>query len=308
MPRTYKCKRCGGQGHGQAHCFRLFDSDGTYVRARPLLGTLSDNKVAAIVGASVQTISSWRRRLGIRNVPRQFDPETKYPGIVARLPLENNATLAMAYGISRERVRQIRKQLGIGGRKTATLPPEWVSRLGLDPDTHIARDSGVPVAVVRRARLAADIPAARVEGFYERVIGQVHDRVGRVSDRSLAAEIGVPALQIAAYRRRHGIQPRKMSPMCRDFVPVDREAVARMFHDGSTDDEIADGVGTTVAYIRLIRSQMKLVRCQPRRVPPHLVDEIRRRVAAGEVRWRIAEELGVNRSTVYRIAMRSDEK
>lgn len=310
MARPYKCRRCGKVGHGRSACPNSPETDGTYDRARPLLGTLPDAEVAATVGTSTQTVASWRRRLGIQKAPRRADPEVKYPGITHRLGSDTDSVIAAEYNLSRERVRQIRNLLGIRKADTSRpVPPEWIESLGRVSDGHIARATGIPVWCVRRERVAAGIPAAVLATQYDQAISRVHDRVGKVSDRALAAELGIRAAQVATYRRRHGIPPFALSPKSPNFVPLDRGRVAYMFHAGFTDDEIADELGTTSHYVRHVRSNLELRReyvPQPH-VPQDVVDEIRRRFAAGEVRWRIAEGLGVNPSTVYRIT-RSDAK
>lgn len=274
-----------------------------------MLGTMPDAELAKTVGASVTTVAAWRRRMGIPKAPRVSDPEVKYPGIKALLRTHNNSAIADVYGVSRERIRQIREAIGIERVSTPhAVTQDKAALLGRVSDTRLAQDLGVPVWVVRRERLRAGIPTSSRTPHYETVIGGVHDRVGTVSDRQLARELAVPVNQVVAYRRRHGIPPFMLTPQCEGFVPIDREALARMFHDGVPDDDIARELGTTTATVRQIRYRMRLIR--PNRVvaiPPDLVDEVRRRVAAGETRWRIARDMGLVPSTVYRIAPVGEE-
>lgn len=309
MPRTYTCRRCGEQGHSRATCPRSLEFDGTYERARPMLGTMPDAELAKIVGASKSTVTTWRSRLGIPKAPRRNDPEIKYPGITTLLRTHNNAAIADVYGVSRERIRQIRDSVGIERATTQyVLPPDKEYLLGHVPDVQLAKGLGVPTWFVRRERLRAGIPVSSRTPHYESVIGRVHDRVGTVSDRNLARELGLPISQVSAYRRRHAIPPFVLTPQCEGFVPLDRGAIARMFHDGATDDEIARELGTTRANVCQIRYELRLIRpTRSASVPPDVVAEVRRRVAAGETRWRIAKDMGLVPSTVYRIASGSDE-
>lgn len=308
MARTYTCRRCGGQGHNRAACPRSPDTDGTYERARPLLGKETDEDVAANVGTSTQTVASWRRRLGIPKAPRRSDPEVKYPGITARLGVDPDVAIASDYGLSRERVRQIRHSLRIQKAIARPIDPKLYDMLGRVPDTHIAEAMGLPAWVVRRERVRAGFFPATLADYYDEIVGRAHDRVGKMSDRQLAEEIGVPVGQVSAYRRRRGIQPFVKSPRCADFTPIDRNAVARMFRDGSTDDEIAVELDTTPATVSQIRYQLGLIRSTRRnQLPQGLVDEVVRRVADGEARWRIADDLGLNVSTVYRLSTKGDK-
>lgn len=308
MARTYTCRRCGGQGHNRAVCPRSPETDGTYDRARPLLGKETDEDVAAHVGTSTQTVTSWRRRLGIPKAPRRSDPEVKYPGITLRLGVDSDVAIAADYGLSRERVRQIRHSLNINKAPVRAFDAaEMYDMLGRVPDTHIAEAMNLPVGFVRKERLRAGFPPVSLTDYYDEIVGRAHDRVGTVSDRQLACELGVSIGQVSAYRRRRGIQPFVKSPRCSDFVPLDRGKVARMFHEGATDDEIAAELDTTPATVCQIRYQIGLIRHTRRnQLPQYVVDEVRRRIAAGEVRWRIAEDLGLNASTVYRISTQDD--
>lgn len=260
MPRTYTCRRCGGQGHNRATCSRSPETDGTYERARPLLGTMPDSEVADRVGISTQTVTTWRRRLGIPKVPRRPNPEIKYPGITARLGVDPDVAVAADYGLSRERVRQIRQVLHIGRAGPKPLDPKVYAMLGWVPDSHISDATNIPSWIIRRERVRAGIPPVNVQIHYDDVISRVHEQVGQVSDRTVAEILGVAVTRVAAYRRRHGIPPFVRSPKCSDFVPLDREAVARMFHSGSTDNEIAIELDTTPATIRQIRYQIGLIR------------------------------------------------
>lgn len=321
MKRTYKCRRCGERGHNRATCQRRIDSPRVPAgataldRARPMLGVLPDTEVANIVGAVPSTVASWRRRLGIPKPPRRGraseDPEVRFPGITARLGVDPDNRIAADYGISRERVRQIRGRLNIPRTKSKLeLPPDGYAMLGRTPDAHIAEFLDLPPWFVRRERARANIPVATPTDFYERVIGEVRDRVGVDSDRVIAHELNIPVAQVVAYRRRHDIPPAYVSPRCEGFVPLDRDHIARRFHAGASDSQIAEEIGASPAVVGQIRTQeLHLFRRSPnRRIDPDTVVDIHRRLDAGETPWRIATVLDMNPSTVARLARRHRSK
>ena len=322
MKRTYTCRRCGERGHNRATCQRRIDppriapkEDTAFSRAFPLLGTMPDVEVASAVGAVTATVASWRRRLGIPKPSRrgrvQDDPERRYPGIIARLGVDPDNHIAADYGISRERVRQFRARFNIPrNNQRLELPPDGIAMLGRTPDSHIAEFLDLPLWFVRRERIKAGIPVSSPEAYYERVISLEHGRVGVDSDRSIAHDLKIPVAQVVNYRRRHGIPPAVLSPRCEGFVPHDRERIARLFHEGRTDAEIAVELGTSAAVIGQIRvADLGLLRRsrQPR-IEPDRVAEIHRRLDAGETPWRIATALDMNPSTVASLARRHRSK
>ena len=284
-------------------------------RARPMFGVLSDGEIAAIVGAAIPTVASWRRRLGIAKPVRkgrvQDDPEVRYHGITARLGVESDRHIADDYGISRERVRQFRARFGIPRTGSPVdMPPDGYAMLGKVPDSHIAEFLDIPTGFVRRERVRACIPAATTVDFYERVIGDVRDRVGVDSDRSIAQDLNIPAAQLVNYRRRHDIAPAVLSPRCEGFVPHDRGLITRRFHEGATDAQIAVELGTTACVVSQIRTgELELFRgARQPRIDPTTVVEIHRRLDQGDTPWRIATSLELNPSTVAGIARRRKSK
>ena len=320
MKRTYTCRRCGERGHNRATCQRRIDSpkvtgDTVFDRARPMFGVLSDGEIATIVGAAVPTVASWRRRLGIAKPVRkgrvQDDPEVRYHGITARLGVDSDRHIADDYGISRERVRQFRVRFGIPRTGSPVdMPPDGYAMLGKVPDSHIAEFLDIPVGFVRRERVRAGIVAATHVDFYERVIGDVRDRVGVDSDRSIAQDLNIPVAQLVNYRRRHGIPPAVLSPRCEGFVPHDRGLITRRFHEGATDAQIAVELGTTACVVSQIRTgELELFRgARQPRIDPTTVVEIHRRLDQGDTPWRIATSLELNPSTVAGIARRRKSK
>jgi len=315
MKRQYQCRRCGELGHNMATCARrhhpqpVTDRPTTaYERARPILGTMPDTDVASIIGCAVSTVAAWRRKLCIprpKKVPTLRDIDVRYPGMSARLGVEPDSVIALDYGISRERVRQIRSQQGIArpGGKDHTLPPDALELLGRTPDTHIADFYDVPLWFVQRERSGRGIAAATSDQHYDRIINLARDRVGKVSDRDIADELDIPVAQVVSYRRRNSIPPFRLSPRCEGVVPLDRATIAPMCHDGATDGEIAAAVGSSAVVVAQIRStELRLLRRPANlRITPEQTNDVLRLSAEGKTPWSISKVMGISHQTVMKI-------
>lgn len=92
--------------------------------------------------------------------------EWSKPGIIERLGTVSDQVIATELGITRERVRQVRAQLGIADnrgreRNLDRLGPELRALLGTVKDSVLAAAFGVSVYVIRGARERAGIPTYR---------------------------------------------------------------------------------------------------------------------------------------------------
>jgi hypothetical protein len=75
------------------------------------------------------------------------------PGIVERLGLEPDSSIARDVGVTRQRVSQVRERLGIRAYSPRDhLPKELIELLGHQPDSEIAEAFGVKVGLVRDVR------------------------------------------------------------------------------------------------------------------------------------------------------------
>jgi transposase-like protein len=273
-----------------------------------MLGTMPDADVAAAVGCATSTVALWRKKFGIPRWKKVYHPpdiEPRHPGMSARLGREPDAVIAAEYGISRERVRQLRAERGIArfDAHPNTLPPDALEILGTVPDLHLADFYDVSVHVVRRAREARGIATVTTDQQYDRIIEMARERVGKVSDRAIANELNIPISQVLSFRQRNGIPPFRLSPRCAEFVPIDRDTIARMFHEGASDDEIAAAVGSTRLMVAHIRSgELGLVRKQgTRRITPETCARVVQMHDAGMSKERIARDLGLSAGSVFGI-------
>lgn len=229
MPGPYQCGNCGGLGHNRVTCTNPTKSE----PERKPKSTPKD-KLARI--------------------------EARYPGVVKKLHTTSNAQLAAEYNVSREYMRQLRELFNVPKLEPKTLPPDGIAMLGQIPDAHIAEFFDVPCAYVQAERVKLGLPVASPNDYYDRVIGLMRDRVGVDTDPVLAKKLNLPTHAIFNFRTRHNIPPARLSPMCKDFKPIDRELVTTLFNQGASDEEIAKAVKSTPGTIAGLRGKLKLYR------------------------------------------------
>ena len=178
-----------------------------------------------------------------------------YPGLYEKLGKFPNTQIAAEFGLSRERVRQLREELGVP-KFEAELPSEVESLLGKVPDRELVRKFGVSLYLVSATRKAKNIKAFGDDrDYYEKLLGDPSAKVGVISDPKVAKNLGITTNQVLEYRKRHGIPPAVLSPKCKDFKPLDRDLIAKLFKEGLSDEEIAEALGASKGTVQLIRSQ-----------------------------------------------------
>jgi len=223
----------------------------------PLLGTLPDNRVAAIAGVSSGLVKRWRTDRDIYgsadgagvSLSLEERMETKYPGLVGRIGTTTDSVLADDYGLSRERVRQIRE--GVGKSKYHTPIPECLRQaVGKFPDKDLANLFDMKVSQIHRLRQSQNIPA--YQKWRER-LDALQPLLGKFADNRLGVLGGMPSQYLSRERFRLGIASFTVSPAHADFQKLDRDMIRRLVEKGHTDDEIAillECNGGSVAQIR----------------------------------------------------------
>lgn len=191
----------------------------------------------------------------------QDNIEDKYPGIRTAMAEMNNTEVGKKYGISRERVRQLRSRFSIPAPNNDIIwTEEHIKLLGKQPDLALARQWGMHNHVVRRKRLTLGIPAYNTEDRYAK-LRPFEDLIGKLSDRKLARMANVNWSIVADLRKEKGIPPYHLSPMCKDFQPVDLAEMERLLLAGASDEEIAKKTGRAVESITNIRvNKLRLFR------------------------------------------------
>lgn len=188
--------------------------------------------------------------------------EEKYPDILTFMQTMTNSDLAMKYGISRERVRQLRERFAIllpAVPAECSWTPEKIALLGTKPDTHVAKEIGVSYVSVLRKRRSLGISGYKGEGRYSRLEPYM-DLIGKISDRKLSRMTGVHVQIIADYRDENGIPPFHLSPMCADFKRVNPDEVKQLFLAGASDEEVSESTGRALGVIKNMRLNMGLLR------------------------------------------------
>lgn len=134
-----------------------------------------------------------------------------------RLGNEPDTHIAADFGMSKQRVAQIRERAGIGRHKKArkyTLSPGATRLLGKVNDRLLAYAAGVPYNAIRNRRIELGIPAHGIH--FDSKIGilsipswlepHLHE-LGKHSDKSIAKQCDQPQATISRWRRRLGIDP-----------------------------------------------------------------------------------------------------
>jgi uncharacterized protein YerC len=230
-----------------------------------LLETRPTCEVAKHFGVSAATVSNARRALGLPKIPvkqsdetRDANLERRYPGLIARLGIISDGTLAAEYKVTRAYLQLIRARLGIVAftkqrHESVVSDPS----LGKETDRQIAARYGMGPQIVGRLRRARGLPAATTRG---RAIEDFTPYLGKISDRKIAASFDVPVALVQRVRDRLGIPPLRPSPASPSFVAIDQKSVLRMALEGKSNIEIADFFGANPQYIGMLLNQKGVFR------------------------------------------------
>lgn len=192
--------------------------------------------------------------------------DARHPGMVAMMKTAGNHEVAAYFGLTRQRVFQIRHRLGIPAvSSSAPLLPTQAEQLGTRPDDYLALLWGLSPGRVRDGRLLRNIPSyASTLQFDQATLEPVLHLIGKISDPKVAAMVGVTAHQVQRFRQMHGIETQVISPRHKLFKPIDRERIRQMFDEGAGDEQIAAAVRATPATVMQIRAhELRLVRKGP---------------------------------------------
>ena len=235
--RQYTCRNCGEPGHNAATCENQTVPKQTGKRGAP-------KKSVEQYGA---------------------DMEAKYPGMLEMLGDSTDQVVADEYDLSRQRIHQIRKHLGIEACHAPFTPtPEQVALLGTTTDKELAEAWGVHGGTVSRIRRQHNIPQWSPWIEHEKTLQPFLHLIGKVSDPKVAAMAGTATRVVFEYRQKHGIKTEVLAPTHEDFSPHDRDEIEELFKEGWSDEEIAEIIGSTKGTIQNIRStELGLLRRDP---------------------------------------------
>ena len=237
----------------------------------PLLGVLTDYEFGARAGVPSYIARRWRKAAGVapagwiyirgyrRSVPvlaeaevtrregvrgRPMSPgtysdkvEARHPGLVSKLGVVSDCLLAEEYGVSRQRLQQIRKRLGI--TSSTKNRQEVIDQSILNaakngtekvPAGVIAVDTGASVAQVTRRAAQLGLSSSDRRA---RILEEMRPLFGVVSDHKIASTFDVPVGFVQRNRARLGIPPVRPSP--RDLQKLPDEEFKRVLLDNKMD-------------------------------------------------------------------------
>ena len=175
-----------------------------------LLGTVSDDTVAKMIGIAPATVQTHRRKLGISAYPVKGNTTTKdradWDFWDQYLGTCSDATLARVLQRSHVTVYLRRKRLGI-----PAFDPwrdlNWNNvQLGKESDPVIARQLGCPVSLVKQKREEQGIPSKNIPTAWETL------PLGVLSDCAIARATGRAQCTVTLARQRLGIRSPKLTP------------------------------------------------------------------------------------------------
>jgi hypothetical protein len=195
-------------------------------REEKLLGTVSDAKVAKLLGCSVLSASLRRRQLGIPRFGRLAIPIRWTHRWLARLGKVTDKALALEMGVSVSAVVQRRRLLGSPARyekRVVEMTPE-LRRLLREPNIVVERRTGLKTDTIVKLRREHGIPPP--PAFRDRPWTKgARRKLGKVPDGQLARELGVRMSAVRGRRLRAGIPAfrpwRRFSPAERNLLRSD---------------------------------------------------------------------------------------
>lgn len=190
------------------------------------LGKQTDISLAIELKCGVGTVGAKRKELGITKyqmpVKKGEDYGKHLPDwVLEQIGTMSDAALASLAGVSPYRITTARKKLEIVSYaelaehptrfnsqdvKPTLFPENMIHLLGTMPDTQLASHLELGRKVVRLARLKRNIPAFCGLTPEQRLPESVVSRMGKVSDKTLARELGRAKREVTKMRRKLGIK------------------------------------------------------------------------------------------------------
>lgn len=125
------------------------------------------------------------------------------PNVVELMKSNNDGELAKYLGVSRQRVHQVRKRLGLESatarRRQAVIDS---GLLGSKSDSEVAESLGEDLKYVASVRQSLKIKTVRKSKFDEHA-----HLLGTISDKEIAKMVGTSQSAISNFRRKRNIAP-----------------------------------------------------------------------------------------------------
>lgn len=213
-----------------------------------LLGTMADATLAKSFGVTRTTVTNMRLKLNIAAYVTQKDHKWKAAD-KKLLGVVSDQQLGLKLGICSSQVRNMRLKLNIKAYQNKKgFPDGAVKLLGVEPDSHIAREFGMSAVLVAREREARGIARAPHPGRGDLTLPKkaIKD-IGRMLDTLVAEKHGVAVSAVRKYRKVHGI------PACedRDRKPLPVKALSLL--GTMSDGDLARRFGGSAGLYRIRR-------------------------------------------------------
>lgn len=260
---TSRCSNCGKTGHNRLTCGKQ--------KQRVKTGRKNQCQRCKAFGHNRATCTNAPDEFYVPPVERTEDERyqhrerrwrdaliSRYPALIEQVGTVPDAAIAAQYGITRERVRQIRSRLGVS-KYTVThhFTPEQVAVLGTVPDKECVERFGFPLNIVQQERERRGIPSYRsvTTGHKRRLLESVRPLLGKVSDPMVARMLGhglAPA-DVWRYRMRHDIKSEHNRQG--RWAVLDRNEIRGLVEEGCTDEEIAQHLNAHPGTVSQIRTR-----------------------------------------------------
>lgn len=198
-----------------------------------------------------------KRKVAIVRKPRAGELPKRFVAKLGKMPDRKVAELA---GVHPNTVLHERHRLGIPPYQPIRPPVEWtaamIRKLGTASDREVAAELGLDVRTVQRKRWVLGIPAYHAHDSAPRGRWWSPEEIamlGKVSDRSLARELGLSTATVSIQRTRRGIPPWRERPPRVVWTKAMLRQVGRI-----PDEELARRHGISGASVLQKRRQLGL--------------------------------------------------
>ncbi len=226
-----------------------------------LLGTDSDEKIAARLGLTKSSVFVRRKKLGVpafgQSTAEKSHRWTKRQ--LAWLGKFSDREIADRIGVSNYTVAYKRRSLGIATRSAGSkkslldkLNARQIAKLGTAPDIELARLWGTHRHQVALARRCLGIDNFVIQSIEEFWTPELVERLGKTPDREIADELGVSVTRIAGFRNRNGIA--NQQPDAHQKIDWNPELIKRLGQ--ITDAKLAHELGVSHQLIQQKRNQL----------------------------------------------------
>lgn len=180
------------------------------------------------------------------------DIERVYPGLLAKLGQESDTAVGEVYGLTRQRIAQIRGQFGVVAF-TKSRRAQVEKLAGSTTDERVARLTGTTARYVWKVRHQIGVEAYthRNGKTQSDVVREQKELLGTMSDNALSKQLGVHASTVSRIRNECGIAP--CSTVGSRWYPLlpAKEVLSRMHAE--TDAQIARDYGVKPSAVSRVR-------------------------------------------------------